>query len=327
MDILNPRSLREDAARALNRGRDPKKLVFSYAGIVLALSLVVTLGNLILDDRISGTGGLSNMGTRAIFSTIQQLLPAICSLVAMCLEFGYLSGMLRIARGQYADHTDLKVGLQKFWPLVRLMILQGLVILLVAIVSFQAGSMMFAMTPWAEPVLEMSMELYNQDLTAIDEQTLLNFMKAATPMYVIGGILFFAALIPVLFRLRMSLYCLLDDPNGRAIAAMRSSNQMMRRRFLSMLKVDLSLWVYHLANVLIYVMMYIDLILVLLGISVPMDPLVFSLLVYAAALVVQFGVQVTLRNKVEAVYITAYDRLREKPKEGGPVVLGNIFDM
>ena len=50
MDILNPQSLREAAQRALNRGRDPKKLVYVYAGIGFALSLLVRLGTLFLDD-------------------------------------------------------------------------------------------------------------------------------------------------------------------------------------------------------------------------------------------------------------------------------------
>ena len=326
MDILNPQSLREAAGRALNRGRDPKKLVYVYAGIGFALSLLVTLGSLFLDDRISGTGGLSQLGTRAVFSTIQQLLPMVCSLAALCLEFGYLSGMMRIARGQYADHTDLKVGFRKFWPLMRLMLLQGILMLFVGILAFQVGSLIFAMTPWAGPLVEMMMELSAMDPASIDEQTLLSFLQQAVPMYLTVGVVFLIALIPVLFRLRMAMFCLLDDPNGRAMAALSASNRMMRRRFGSMLKVDLSQWLYYAATLVMTVLMYSDLLLPALGIHVPLDPLVFSLLVYGAALVLQFVIQVTLRNKVEAVYVTAYDRLREKPKDTG-VVLGNIFDM
>lgn len=326
MDILNPQSLREAAGRALNRGRDPKKLVYVYAGIGFALSLLVTLGTLFLDDRISGTGGLSQLGTRAVFSTLQQLLPMVCSLAALCLEFGYLSGMMRISRGQYADHTDLKVGFRKFWPLMRLMLLQGIIMLFVGILAFQVGSLIFAMTPWAGPLVEMMMELSAMDPASIDEQTLLSFLQQAAPMYLTVGVVFLIALIPVLFRLRMAMFCLLDDPNGRAMAAIGTSNRMMRRRFGSMLKIDLSLWLYYAATVVMSVLMYSDLLLPALGINVPLDPLVFSLLLYGAALVLQFVIQVTLRNKVETVYITAYDRLREKPKDTG-VVLGNIFDM
>lgn len=327
MDILNPRSLRDAASRALSRGRDPKKLVFSYAAIVFAVSLVMILGNIFLDHQISGTGGLGNLGTRAVFSTVQQLLPMVSALVAMCLEFGYLSGMMRIARGQYADHTDLKVGFQKFWPLLRLMLLLGMLLFFAGLLAFQAGSLIFAMTPWAEPVLELTTKISTMAPSAIDEQTVAQLMQMSIPMFVIVGIAYLFVLIPLIYRIRMAMFCLLDDPNGRAMAAIAASNRMMRRKFGAMLKIDLSLWLYYIAGVFVYVLMYSDLILALLGISVPLDPQIFSLLVYVAALALQFVIHITLRNKAEAVYLTAYDRLREKPKEGGPVTLGNIFDM
>ena len=327
MDILNPRSLREDANRALARGRDPKKLILTYASITALLSLGLTLANLWLEKEIAGTGGLSNLGTRAIFSTAQQALPLLVSILAMCLEFGYISGMMRIARGQYADHTDLKVGLEKFWPLMRLVILECLIYLGLFIVAVQLAGVIFAMTPGAEPAVELIMALNAADPATITEADVLNMLTLLAPMYLIAGVVYLIILIPFLYRLRLAKYCLLEEPNGRAIAAMRTSSRLMRRRFFPMLKVDLSLWPYYLASLLALVLMFADLILVALGITIPMDAMVFSLMVYGVALLAQFAVQLTLRNKTEAVYLTAYDRLREKPKEGDPVVLGNIFDM
>ena len=67
----------------------------------------------------------------------------VYAVIAMCLELGYLSGMMRISRGQYADHTDLKVGFQKFWPLVRLTLLQYLIYLAVGILAVQIASIIF----------------------------------------------------------------------------------------------------------------------------------------------------------------------------------------
>ena len=327
MDILNPRSLREDAQRALTRGRDPKKLVYTYAAIGLAISLLVTLADLWLEQEISGTGGLSNLGTRAIFSTAQQAAPVISAILVMCLELGYLSGMMRISRGQYADHTDLKVGLHKFFPLMRLNILQYLIFLAVGILAVQIAAVIFAMTPWSQPAMDAVLALSAADPAALTEADLLTVMDQMVPMYVISGIVFLIALIPFLFRMRMARFCLLDDPNGRALAAIRSSSKMMRRRFLPMLKVDLSLWIYYAALVVMNVLMYADWILAAFGVQVPLEPKTFSLLVYGGALILQFGIQISMRNRVEAIYVTAYDRLREKPKEGGSVVLGNIFDM
>lgn len=327
MDILNPRSLRDDAKRALARGRDPQKLIYTYAGISLGLSLLVALLNLWLEQEISGTGGLSNLGTRAIFSTAQQAVPLLISLLTMCLELGYLSGMMRIARGQYADHTDLKVGLQKFWPLMRLSILQILIYLGLGILAAQLGGFIFAMTPWAESTVDMMLALTNVDPTTLTEADLMAILSRMVPMYVIVAIVYLIILIPFLYKLRFASYCLLDDPNGRALDAIRTSSRLMRRRFIPMLKVDLSLWLYHVCTALIPLILFSDLILNLLGIPLPVEESLFLALISMLSAIGQFLLYVSLRNKAEAVYVTAYDRLRDKPKEGGPVTLGNIFDM
>ena len=271
-------------------------------------------------------GGLSNLGTHAIYQTAQQVIPMLASFVAMCLELGYLGAMLRISRGQYADHTDLKVGFQKFWPLLRLTILQGLIFLGVGVLAVQLSSVVFAMTPWAQPVMDALVALEVTDPAMLTEADVLALLEVMGPMYIIAGIVYLALLIPVLFRLRLASYCLLDDPQGRALAALGTSNRLMRRRFLPMLKVDLSLWVYYLATAVMTVVMYLDLILALLGVQLPLEGKLFSLLVYLAALVMQFGIQYLLRSRVELTYLAAYDKLREKPRDSG-VVLGNIFDM
>lgn len=327
MDILNPHTLRSSADRALARGREPKKLVYVYAGIGLIISLLVNLTGLWLDEQISGTGGLSNLGTRAIFATAQQAIPLFGSLAAMCLELGYLSGMMRISRGQYADHTDLKAGFRKFWPMLRLTLLQGLIFLALGILAVQLAAVVFTVSPWSEPMRNAIMSLDITDATALDENTMIYLMGFADPMYIISGVVYLIILIPFLFKMRMANFCLLDDPSGRAMAAIRSSNKMMRRRFVPMLKLDLKLWLYYAATVLMYVLLYADQLLAALGISVPLDPLTFSLLLFIASLVLQFAIQVTLRNRVEATYLMAYEQLREKPKDSGGVVLGNIFDM
>lgn len=326
MDILNPRSLQDRARHALTRGREPKKLVYAYAGIGLAISLLVTLADLWLDNQISGTGGLSNLGTRAIFATAQQAIPVLSSIAAMCLELGYLAGMLRISRGQYADHTDLKTGFQKFWPLLRLTLLQGILYMALGILAVQIAALIFSMTPWSEPLMDFLYPIMASGSTTIDEATVMQAYSLMGPMFAILIVVYLIILIPFMHKMRMANYCLLDDPRGGAMAAIRTSNKMMRRRFIPMLKIDLSNWLYYAATVVMTVVMYTDLIVAALGIPVPMDPLVFSLLVYGVSLALQFFIQVKLRNQAEATYVLAYEQLQEKPRDSG-VVLGNIFDM
>ncbi len=326
MDILNPKTLRQKAHMALRRGREPQKLIYTFAGISLAISVVIYLANLWLDSRISGTGGLGNMGTRAIFSTVQQILPLATTLAAMCLDLGFLNGLMRISRGQYADHTDLKAGFQKFWPLVRLGLLQSLLYFAIAFLAVQLGSLIFTFTPWAESLMEVLTPLLMSETAVLDEATLLGMADRMIPMLIIIGITFLAILLPFLFRMRMAFFCLLDDPRGRAMAAIRESSRMMRRRFGQMLKIDLRLWLYYAATAVMMLVLYADLIMLALGIPFPMEGNVFALVIYGASALVQFGIQVFLRPSAEITYLLAYDSLREKPQDSG-VVLGNIFDM
>lgn len=326
MDQLNPIQLRQQAQRALSRGRDPKKVVYSYAGIILALSILVTLADLLLEGRISNTGGLSNLGTRAVLATVQQALPMLTSIVTMCLELGYLHAMMRVSRGQYADHTDLKVGFQRFWPLLRLTLLQGMVYTGIAVLAFQMSYTVFLLTPWAQPLLELIYPIVESGMTTLDAATIDAAAGLLVPMFILFGILCLAAWIPFLYWFRMANYCLLDDPRAGALAALRSSRKLMRRRFGAMLKVDLSLWPYYLATLGMTLVLWLDLILPLLGIQVSVDADTLYLITYVSALVIQFVIQITLRNRTETTYLMAYNALREKPKDQG-VVLGNIFDM
>ena len=326
MDILNSKTLRQKADMSLRRGREPKKLIYAYAGLSLAISLVVFFANLWLDSQISGTGGLGNIGTRALFATAQQALPAVATLVSMCLDLGFLAGLMRISRGQYADHTDLKTGFRKFWPLMRLNLLQALLYLAIAVLAFQLGCLIFSFTPWAEPVMEVVYPMAMSGAAAMDEAMALEMFGYIVPLILVICLVFLAILLPFLFRMRMAQFCLLDDPRGRAMAAIRESSRMMRGRFGQMLRLDLRLWYYYGATALAVLVLWLDLILALLGIPFPMDSELFAMVLVIASVLLQFVTHVFLRPAAEVTYLTAYDALREKPREDG-VVLGNIFSM
>lgn len=326
MDTLNPQNLRQKAQIALRRGREPKKLIYAFGGITLAMSVLLYLANLWLDSRIAGTGGLSNLGIRAIFSTAKQALPLLAGFVTMCLDLGFLAGLMRISRGQYADHTDLKTGFRKFWSLVRLALLQSVLYFAIGFLSLQVGSTIFMFTPWAEPVMDILYPLSMSETAVLDEAVVMEMAVHMGPMFLIIGLLFLIGIIPFLFRMRMAFFCLLDDPRGRAMAAIRESSRMMRRRFLQMLKLDLSLWLYYVSVAVALLVLYSDLILALLGIDFGLSTQILSLIAYLGSALVQFASIVYLRPQAEVSYLLVYDSLREKSQDSG-VVLGNIFDM
>ena len=326
MDNLNPKDLRQKAQMALRRGREPKKLIYTFAGIQLAMSVLLYAVNFWLDGQIAATGGLSNLGTRAIFSTAKQALPPLSFCVTMCLDLGFLAGLMRICRGQYADHTDLKTGFQKFWSLVRLMLIQSVLYFAISFLVIQLGSLLFLFTPWADPLMDVLYPLTMSESAVMDEAVLMELAGHMGPLFIFLGVVFLIALIPFLFRMRMAFFCLLDDSQGRAMAAIRESSRMMRRRFGQMLKLDISLWLYHAATALSLLVLYGDLFLALLGIDLGLDFQVLGFIAMMGSSLIQFAATLFLRPQAEVTYLTVYDALRERQQDSG-VVLGNIFDM
>lgn len=325
MDILNPKQLSNDARNALRRAREPKKVIYGYALITLILNAIVIGSDYLLEYLIASTGGLSQMGERAILSTIQQAIPSIVTYLSMCLELGFLGAMLRLCRGQYADHTDLKVGLRLFWPLMRMTILMSMMYFLVLFLSFQLSSILYSLTPGGVKLAEMLLPIWESGSYEVDDATFAALIQAAIPLLILFLVAGLTSLIPLAFRLRMANYCLLDDPRAGARAAIRRSSRMMKGKFLPMLKVDLSQWVYHISMVLVSVILYLDYLLAIMGIEIPLGAEWFALILYAASIGWQFFVQLKLRPRAEATYLMAYEQLREKKEENG-VVLGNIFE-
>lgn len=331
MQIPHPNSLKQDASRALQRGREPQKLIIAYAGLIVLLSAFVTVANYWLGQQIGGTGGLSQLGTRAFLSTAQTVLPMVQSAVLMCLQLGYLQGMLRIARGQYADHTDLKVGFQRFWPLLRMTLLQAIVYFAVGIVTFYFSMQVFMLTPWADSLYEIVEPIAGSATIldssyVLDDATMVQMTNAMIPMFILYAVLYGVLAVVISYRFRMANYALLDNPHAGALAALRASRMMMRRNAWKLLRLDISFWWFHGLNVLAGILCYGDVLLPMLGIELPIPAIAGYFLFYGLYLLTHFAIEYFLRNHVEATYVMAYESICPRPKENG-AVLGNIFDM
>lgn len=323
MDIRNPNSLQQSARHALRRGREPKKAITAFAAANLVISLALTLLDMWLNNQISGTGGLSQIGTRAIFSTAQSVLSYAGTIIAMCLNLGFLYAMMRIARGQYADHTDLKVGFQRFFPLFRLTLLQGIVYLGILLLVYQIVGVIYALTPWGESMVELIYPIMISGNVNVDDATFAQMLQLLIPFLIIFAALGAAVLIPFCFWFRMSHYAILDDPRHGAFAALRASRKMMRGNCFHLFRLDLRLWAYHLLIALSSLSYYS--VFVVYFVEIPMDATVFSWVTYAIALALQFAADYFLRAKAEVSYVMAYECIHEKPTDDG-AVLGNIFD-
>ena len=328
MDIRDPKSLRSAADEALAVGRKPKQVILWYTGLITLMALVVMVVDLVVGQELDKATGLSNLGINAILSTVQTVLPGAQMLLQMCLNLGYLYALLRIGRKLYADKHDLKEGLRRFGPLLRMFLLQFLLYMAVAMVLMYPVSMIFALTPLSNSLMELAEPLLNLDPNAWmnDLSLAKQLMDAMMPLLIIYLVLYLAVIVPISFHFRMASYLLADQPRCGAFAALKGSFQMMRRNCLKLLKVDLHLWWYHALVFLAGLIAYGDWILSWLGISLPVSGEVAFYVFQIAYLAALFAVYYFFRNRVELTYIMAYEALRPKEKQNS-VVLGNIFQM
>lgn len=332
MDIRQRKEMKLFARQRLSHAKEAKKILLIFASASLGLALLATVINYLLALEIDKTGGLSNMGTRAVLDTIQQMLPLVQVMVTACLELGFTGAMLRVARGQYVSHRTLKLGFDRFWPLLRLTAIRALIFLGAGMFCLYCGTLIYVMTPFSNAAMDI-LKPVMANMTVMDPTVLLNdslvyeLLDAMIPCFVICGILGLAVCIPLAYRYRMAEYVLIDKPAFGALMALRESRKLMQRNRMNLFKLDLSLWVYYGGLVLSSFVSYGDVLLELVGISLPAAPVVSFFGFYLLYLLCQLGLYYLLRCQVDVTYALAYDSLLPKETEQNGVVLGNIFQM
>ena len=315
MNLRDRSALKKAADESISRASyPPKNLILIHAGAALGLTMLVVLVNFLLDRFMNTTSGLGSMGLRAILSTAKSVLSIVQSVVLPFWEIGYVFTMLQVARQEQAAPSSLLTGFRRFWPVLRWLVLQGLIFFAIAMVSFYLSSQAFLMTPLSNKTAEILQPLAGQspDLNTVpmpDPATYAALMASLRPMVILFLILYLLLAVPLMYRYRLSGYVLMDLPEKGARAALRSSRAMMRGNCLDMLKLDLSFWWYYLAQALLAVIAYGDLLLNTLGVTLPWSPdvsfLIFNLLFACGQLALYYFT----RNKVELTYIHAYDTL------------------
>ena len=334
MDIRNRKGLRREAVAAVasNPG-DTRYTLLVYLAVTAFCGLFITALSTVLDQQIANTGGLQNLGTQAILSTIQTAAPLILSLALMGLDLGRRAVCMKMARRLAVEPRDLLMGFSHFGALLRATILFGIMGYVLVVVSAIVGCTIFMATPLSRDLLailldvsmtseEMYAALYN-DPAFLDQM-----FRAMLPAYPIVGVILLALVAPLFYRFRMTHYCLLEGYRTGALKAMGESLRMTKGNGFALFKLDLSFWWFYLAQAFCFALMYGDKILSLLGVALPWNATTGYFIFYIAALALECALYWFTLNHVQTTYALAFDAIRPRPQptQGG-VVLGNIFDL
>lgn len=325
MNIRQRRAIHETAQNALGRAEGHRKIILVYTALCCALSLGTTVISALLSDRISGTGGLGNIGLRSVLSTGQSVLPLINLIITACLGLGYHTAMLSITRGYDAAPRTLMSGFRHFGPILRCMLLQGLIYFGVGLGAMYLSSYIFMAMPFLND-FAAAMEPHLNTLTVtdsgivLDDAALAAATEAVMPMVWIWLAVCVLLMVPIYYRFRMVDFCLADDPRLGAIHAMAKSRKLLRGNCFALFRLDVSMWWFYLGQALVSLVCYGDLLLPLLGVSFPWSDTVSYYLFYVLSLAMQMALHYFGMNRVYAAYAVAYDALQEDlPQPNLPV--------
>lgn len=309
--ILNSSNLRAAAKRSLEQTSNARRMILIHTGVVLLITLLLSVADFLLEQQIGTTGGLSGLDTRSLLSTVQAVLRLAQIIALPFWQIGYTYFTLRVARGETANTAHLLEGFRRFGPVLRLSLLFAVIGFFAVMVSSYAGSMIFMLTPFSAPLTEAMNAMSG---SVMDETATLELLNAvmsdiAIPLMlivlmcllVIGAFLF--------FRYRMAYLWLMDHPDSGALSALRGSKMLMRGNCMAVFKIDLGFWWFYLLDVLVSLVCYGDLLLAAIGVPLPIDSTVAYFLFLILYLAAQLGLYCWKQNEVSVTYAHAYQAL------------------
>ena len=322
---MDTKTLISDAKEAVSSASYcPKKLTALHTGIAAAASLLVALLTYLLSTGIGGTGGLGGIGTRAALETAQSILSLAVNILSPFWALGFVAVAMGLARRQAVGNPTLLAGFRIWWPALRLTALEGLLFLIVIVVTMQIGTYLYLLSPLSEAATTLIQQIAAVnptdsaallELTAtLDQQTINTIAWSALPFMVIPPLV---VLIPLSYRLRLAEFILMDQPQGGAMYAVFLSFRLMKKNCLKLFLLDLRFWWFYALEVLVQVLCYGDVLLPLVGVTLDMNGVLASFLFYALALGCQVGLYVWKKPQIYASYALFYDRLlpQEQPQE------------
>lgn len=314
MVFRDRQGLKETARQKLETAAyDPRKLMWVFMGVSALAMFLVTGLNFLLTQQIAGTGGLGGIGTRAVLETVMEVLQTAVNLLLPFWTMGYLSCVLKIVRGQQFDLSNLLDGFRNFWPVLRLDLLYSMQFFTLAFLCLYPCILVYMLTPLSAPLMEV-LEPYAQAGTelALDEATMNAATAAMTPLVILFVVAFLVVAAPRFYNYRLAFYALLDDPAAGARMALRRSTVMMRGNRLDLLKLDVGFWWFYVLDGLTVALCYGDLLLGMMGISLPIPADISYFVFYGLYLAAQLGLYVWARNGVECTYAAGYDAMLEQ---------------
>ena len=325
MTIRDRKQLKQTAGRRVAAaGYPPRKLILIHSGLLLGLSLLITLCDYVITWQLNAhSGGLSGIQLRSVLETVPNVLSVLYNILAPFWTMGLIYAALRLARGKAAWPGALLEGFRRKGPVIRILLLQILIYGLITLAAIYAAWTLYVMLiPAGRAFSEALLQLIASGVTSsaelmeqIPEPVMERVMRGYLPFFAVCELVL---LIPTLYRLRLANYMLMDETPLTPWQAIRTSGKVMRRKGFQMFLLDLSYWWYYLIPAVLTLPAYADVILEKLQISVPVDSAVLYIGGSVVYTVLTFLFQYLAKPRAVTAYALAYDALLEEYKAANP---------
>ncbi len=315
MTIRDRKALKQTAGRRIGvAAYPPRKLILIHSGVMLGVSLLMTICNYIITWQIDANGGgLSGMQLRSILETASQFLALVYAVATPFWSMGIVYATLRLARGKAAWPGSLLEGFRRKGPVLRLMLLQTLIYGVIGIASIYGSWILYSITPDGQAFMEAITQLVYQGITdyaqlieAIPTAVIERVARVYLPIL---GVVLLGLTVPAAYRLRLAPYVLMDKAGTGAWKAARMSGKLTQRNCFKLLWLDLSYWWYYLIPAVLMLPAFADQLLPVLGIQLPVDSAVLYIVGNLIYVVLTLIFEYFAKPKVMTTYALAYDVL------------------
>lgn len=310
---MNIKDIKSQARQALSGASySPGKLALLHTGVLLlANALALLLTQIAMDYQ--GSAGLGGMGTAGLLQTAATVVRVLVNILQPFWAAGFLWAAMNMVWNQPTDPRTLLEGFRRWMPLLRLTFLRELLMVAAAFLLMYPALMVFMMTPWAKPLAELTAALAatpGMTQAAMEEAMYSNAMiDAAMPfaLFYLGALVL--VWLPMFYRLRLADYLVLRGCN-RTMLALMLSWRLTKKRCMSLVKLDLSFWWYHLAGLVLTAVLYGDSLLPLLGVEMNASALLW--LCFGLYALGTLGLRYAALGYVENANVLAYRSLEPK---------------
>lgn len=310
--------IHRQAQNRLQQAAAPKRLVLIHTLVALGTTLLIAGVNYLFSLLIADTGGLSGMGARSILSTVQTLLEMTVIIALPFWQIGLTFLALCWAQNVPTETDGLLYGFRQFKAVLVFRILYGLVFLVFLFAAANLSSIILLVTPFSNPLLDEISPLMDPANAAqidalLSPDKLADMLNAMIPLLVIFGVVFLVIAIPVFYRLRLGEFALMDGFSSSN--ALLYSFRLTKGNWRHLVRLDLHFWWFYVLLLLCNVIGNGNLLLPLLGISLPIgeDGAYFLFFILGTALQILLFWQ--CRAAVLTSYAVVYDTLSQPQTE------------